>query len=147
MPHRVEGWWKDIGKPEDILEANHLILDRIKEHNEGRIEDGASAIGSVRIGKGSVVFGMSVVRGPAIIGENCKIGPSAYIGSYAAIGDRCHVTVAEVDDSKVMDDTTIDVERKIVRSMIGKGSKIMSANGLLPKGERLVVEENTTLYL
>ena len=104
-------------------------------------------VGRVKIGTGSVVFGRSVVRGPAIIGENCKIGPSAYIGPYTAIGDRCHVTVAEVDDSIVMDDTTVDVERKIVRSMIGKGSKILSANGLLPKGERLVVGENTTLYL
>jgi hypothetical protein len=46
-----------------------------------------------------------------------------------------------------MDDTTVNVERKIVRSMIGKGSKILSTNGLIPKGERLVVGENTTLYL
>jgi hypothetical protein len=46
-----------------------------------------------------------------------------------------------------MGDTTIDAERKIVRSMIGKGSNIMSANCFLPKGERLVVEENTTIYL
>ena len=30
---------------------------------------------------------------------------------------------------------------------IGKESKILSANGLLPKGKRLVVGENTTLYL
>lgn len=30
---------------------------------------------------------------------------------------------------------------------IGKESKILSANGLLPKGERLVVGENTTLNL
>ena len=25
--HRVEGWWKEAEKPEDILEANHLILE------------------------------------------------------------------------------------------------------------------------
>ena len=30
---------------------------------------------------------------------------------------------------------------------IGKESKILSANGLLPKGERFVVGENTTIYL
>jgi hypothetical protein len=46
-----------------------------------------------------------------------------------------------------MDDSTINVERKLVRCMIGKGSRILSANGMLPKGERLVVGENTTMYL
>ena len=47
----------------------------------------------------------------------------------------------------VMDDTTVRVERKIVRNMVGKGSKILSTNGLIPKGERLMVGENTTIYL
>jgi len=32
-------------------------------------------------------------------------------------------------------------------SMIGKESMTLSANGLLPKGERLVAGENTTIYL
>ena len=75
VPHRVEGWWKDTGKPEDILEANHLILDGIESRNEGKVEDGATVVGRVRIGKGTVIFGRSVVRGPCIIGEDCKIGP------------------------------------------------------------------------
>jgi glucose-1-phosphate thymidylyltransferase len=147
MPHHVEGWWKDTGKPEDILEANHLVLDGIESSNQGSVEDGATVVGRVIIGQGTVVSGRSVVRGPSIIGENCKIGPNAYIGPYTAIGDRCQVAAAEVDDSIVMDDTIINVERKLVRSMVGKGSKILSSNGLIPKGERLVVGENTTLYL
>jgi len=147
VPHNVEGWWKDTGKPEDILEANHLILDGVESENLGKVEDGATIVGRVKIGKGTVVFGKSVIRGPSIIGENCKIGPSAYVGPYTAIGDRCQITMAEVDDSIVMDDTVIDVERKLVRSMVGKGSKILNANGLLPKGQRLVVGENTTMYL
>jgi len=75
------------------------------------------------------------------------LGPNAFVGPCTAIRDRCEVARAEIDDSIVMDDTVINVERKIVRSMIGKGSKILSANGLLPKGERLVVGENTTVYL
>jgi len=147
VPHHVEGWWKDTGKPEDILEANHLILDGIESSNDGKVEDGSAIVGRVKIGKGTIIFGRSVVRGPAIIGDNCRIGPSAYIGPYTAIGDQCHVARAEVDDSIVMDDATIDVERKLVRSMIGKSSRILSANGLLPKGDRHVVGENTTIYL
>jgi len=99
------------------------------------------------MGKGTVVFGKSVVRGPAIVGENCRIGPRAYIGPHTAVGDRCQVAKAEVDDSIVMDDSAVSVERKLVRSMIGKGSKMLSANGLLPKGERLVVGENTMVFL
>ena len=101
----------------------------------------------MKIGKGAVILGKSVVGGPSMIGENCKIGPNAYVGPYTAIGDWRQITMAEVDDSIVMDDTVVDVERKLVRSTIGKGSKILNANGLLPKGERLVVGENTTMYL
>ena len=147
VPHKVEGWWKDTGKPEDILEANHLILDGIETMNEGNVEDGATVIGRVKLGKGSVIVGRSVVRGPSIIGENCKIGPNAYIGPYTSIGDRCHVVAAEIDDSIIMDDTVVDVDKKIVRSLVGKGSRILSSNGLLPRGERLIVGENTSLYL
>jgi len=147
VPHRVEGWWKDTGKPEDILEANHLILDGIKENIEGKVDPDSQVIGRVKIGRGTVISGKSVIRGPAIIGEECKIGPSAYIGPYSAIGDRCEVKNAEIDDSIVMDDSVIEVEKKLVRSMIGKGSRILSANGLLPKGERLIVGENTTVLL
>lgn len=147
VAHQVEGWWKDTGKPDDILEANHLILDGIEARNDGRVEDGATVVGRVRIGSGTVVSGRSVVRGPAIIGDNCRIGPNAYIGPYTAVGDRCQISAAELDDSIVMDDTVVDVDRKIVRSMIGKGSRILSSNGMLPKGERLVVGENTSVYL
>ncbi|MCI0497869.1 MAG: glucose-1-phosphate thymidylyltransferase [Thermoplasmata archaeon] len=147
VPHRVDGWWKDTGKPEDILEANHLILDGIETLNEGRVEDGASVMGRVRIGKGTVVMAGSVVKGPCVIGEGATIGPGTYIGPYTAIGDRCTVAKAEVDDSIVMDDAVIDVEKKIVRSMVGKGSRILSSAGLVPKGERFVIGENTTIYI
>lgn len=104
-------------------------------------------MGHVTIGKGTTVMGGSIIRGPCIVGETCKFGPNAYIGPYTAIGDRCVIAAAEVDDSIAMDDTTVNVERKIVRSMIGKGSKILSTNDLISKGERLVVRENMILYL
>ena len=42
-PHRVGGWWKDTGRPEGILEANHLILDGVEASNEGRSRTGLPA--------------------------------------------------------------------------------------------------------
>ena len=147
VSHTVEGWWKDTGRPEDILEANHLILDGIESSNEGTVEDGCSVIGRVRIGKGTVISGRSVVRGPAIIGEDCRIGPNAYIGPYTAVGDRCHISFAEIDDSIIMEDARLEVRRKVLRSMIGKKSQVLSAENMVPSGTRLVIGENTTIYL
>lgn len=51
-----------------------------------------------------------------------------------------------VDSSVVMRGLTVSVDRIFVRSMIGKEFKILSANGLLSKGERPVVGENTMIY-
>ena len=36
---------------------------------------------------------------------------------------------------------------RLVRCMIGKDSRILSMGRMLSKGERLVVGENTTMYL
>jgi hypothetical protein len=37
-----------------------------------------------------------------------------------------------------MNNTTIEVERKLVRRMVGKDSMTLSASGFSPNGERLV---------
>src|SRR5690554_2779405 len=37
-PVQVEGWWKDTGKPEDILDANRLLLMRIGRQVDGAVE-------------------------------------------------------------------------------------------------------------
>ena len=35
---KVQGWWKDTGRPEDLLEANQLILHDLNPYNNGIIE-------------------------------------------------------------------------------------------------------------
>src|SRR3954468_18552087 len=37
-PHVVQGWWKDTGRLEDMLEANRLILDTIVTRVEGELD-------------------------------------------------------------------------------------------------------------
>lgn len=55
VEHRfVKGWWKDTGTPEDILEANRLVLDELDRKIEGEIEEGAMVQGRVILEKGCV---------------------------------------------------------------------------------------------
>ena len=147
VSHSVQGWWKDTGRPEDILEANHLILDGISASNDGSVENGSSVVGRVIVGQGTIISGRSVIRGPSIIGEDCRIGPNSYIGPYTAVGDRCIISSVEIEDSIVMDDAKLDLRVKLTRSMIGKRSQVLSADNLVPSGTRLVIGENTTLFL
>ncbi len=66
-PHLVQGWWKDTGKLEDMLEANRLILDTIERRVEGSVDAESRIEGKVIIDAGAVVE-RSVIRGPVVIG-------------------------------------------------------------------------------
>lgn len=69
----VRGWWKDTGTPEDILEANRLVLDELKPKVEGKVEQDESIQGRVSVGENSEIKESAIVRGPAIIGGNTVI--------------------------------------------------------------------------
>lgn len=143
----VEGWWKDTGKPEDILEANHLVLDDLDTKNEGKIEDGAQLTGRVAVGKGTVIERGARIRGPVIIGRDCHIGPNAYIGPYTSIGDGCVVADSEVEGSMILEHVTIRCRRKLIDSIIGPHSQVLSAEGLMPEGVRVVLGDYTTVRI
>ena len=42
-PHIVDGWWKDTGQVQDMLEANRLILDDLEERIEGELVESAAS--------------------------------------------------------------------------------------------------------
>lgn len=114
----VQGWWKDTGKPEDIIDANLLILEDIESENKGKIVD-SNINGRVRIEKGALVE-KSIIRGPAIIGENAKI-IRAYIGPFSSIGNNVTIENSEVECSVIMDGATVrNLEKRIDRSILGK---------------------------
>jgi len=141
---KVRGWWKDTGRPEDILHASRMVLDELEGSVDGVVEEGARIEGKVRVGPGTVIHSGSVVRGPAIIGRDCRIGPNAYIGPYSSIGDRCVIVDGELEASIVLSETEISCGQRIVDSLIGSGCRIVAA-AEKPKGLRLVLGENSQL--
>lgn len=145
--HIVSGWWKDTGKPEDILEANQLVLSDLEPFNNGIVEEGALISGKVGIDEGTTVRKGSSVRGPAIIGKNCEIGPETYVGPYTSIGDNSIINGGEIENTIVIGDAVLRCKRRIVDSLIGRNSKIVSADANLPKGYRLIIGENTSISI
>jgi glucose-1-phosphate thymidylyltransferase len=145
--HIVDGWWKDTGKPEDILDVNRLVLDDLRPFVEGTIEAGASVAGRVSLGKNSVIKSGCVVRGPVVIGNDCVIEAGTYIGPYTSVGDGCTVKGAYVESSVLMAGCSVSCDNRVVDSLIGKNAIIMSANSDLPRGTRLIVGENSFLKI
>ncbi|WP_148882939.1 glucose-1-phosphate thymidylyltransferase [Thermococcus aciditolerans] len=140
---KVTGWWKDTGKPEDILDANRLILDDIK--TDIRIHTSARIHGRVAIGEGTVIDGNTVIKGPAVIGRNVKI-MNSYIGPYTSIGDNCIIENTEIEDSIVLEGSEIRNAGRIVESLIGRGVKIINGTSH-PFGRKLVIGDNSRLIL
>lgn len=144
--HVVDGWWDDAGGPGDVLRANRLILDELKPYNKGQIEKDVKLIGKIAIGEGTIIKSGSVIRGPVIIGKNCEVGPKTYIGPYTSVGDNTKIINGEIESSIIIGDTVIEINGKIVDSLIGRHSNIVSSD-TLPKGYKFIVGENSSLSL
>jgi len=142
----VEGWWKDTGTPEDILEANRLVLDELKPETQGRIENQASVQGRVATAKNSTIKEGALVRGPVVIGQNTTIEPNVYIGPYTSIGNNCTIKKGEIENSIIMDNCTIDVEERITDSIIGPYSEV-TTNKSKPHGKKFILGERTCIEM
>lgn len=121
--HVIDGWWKDTGKLDDMLEANRIILDTLSYRMDG-IADASSILnGKVDIGKGSRIL-RSEVRGPVIIGENCVI-EDAYIGPFTSIHDDVRILHSEIEHSIVLSHSSIiNIEQRISDSLIGRNVEV-----------------------
>jgi glucose-1-phosphate thymidylyltransferase len=140
---RVSGWWKDTGKPEDLLEANQLVLSDLKSFLGGEISDDSNITGNFSLGLRSKVRERVTIRGPAIVGENCEIGPNVYIGPYTSVGDECILKNVEIENSIVMKGSRVENNNRIVDSLIGAHSTILSSESVKPKGYKLILGERS----
>lgn len=140
---QVSGWWKDTGKPDDLLEANQLVLSDLRTSINGNISENATITGSISLGTGSRITERVSIRGPAIIGRDCVIGPNTYIGPYTSIGDECVLKDVEIENSIVMKGSRIENNNRIVDSLIGAYSTILSGEAIKPKGYKLIIGERS----
>ena len=140
-PHIVQGWWKDTGRLEDMLEANRLVLDRIERRVEGTLDDASTCDGRVVVEAGAVLE-RSTVRGPAIIGAGARL-VDAYIGPYTAIGAGCAIERAEVEHSILLEGSSVrDLDARIESSLLGRDVAISRSTGQ-PRAYRFLVGDRS----
>ena len=138
----IKGWWKDTGTVEDILSANRLVFDGIGHNVEQK-----NIQGKVSIGKNVTISEDSIIRGPVIIGDNTIIEDRVFIGPYTSIGENCVLRKISIENSVVMKNSYIDTENMIIDSIIGENSNIHNASSMKPAGLRMVIGENSKLYV
>ncbi|PYR72591.1 MAG: glucose-1-phosphate thymidylyltransferase [Acidobacteria bacterium] len=140
-PHIVDGWWKDTGKLEDMLEANRLILDTIERDIQGCVDAESRVEGKVIIQKGAVVE-RSVVRGPVIIGAGARI-VHAYVGPFTSIATGAEIRDSEIEHSIVLEGSVIsDLANRVEDSLIGKNVRIYRLP-VKPSAYRFMLGDNS----
>ncbi len=119
----ITGWWKDTGKPSDLLAANRLVLDNIDNKREGLITN-TEVSGKLQTGKNVKIID-SKIDGPVIIGDYSII-ENAHISPHTAIGKRCEIINSKVGYSIIMSDSKIrNVTDKITGSLLGNDVQII----------------------
>jgi glucose-1-phosphate thymidylyltransferase len=140
-PHVVQGWWKDTGRLEDMLEANRLILETLDRRVEGHVDAESRVEGKVIIEAGATVE-RSVIRGPAIIGTGAKIVHS-YVGPFTAIMNDVEIYDSEIEHSIVLEGSSLrDLASRVTDSLIGKNVRIYR-EPVKPSAYRFMLGDNS----
>ena len=142
----ITGWWKDTGKPEDLILANELLLKEITVENfkvEGSVEPGAQIGDRVRIGVGTTVNKNVQIIGPALIGENCTLDDCVILPN-TTIGAGSVIKQATIKDSIILNKCRIEGGIKLESSIIGSGVVVVQKN---TGSQKMILGENTSIEL
>ena len=143
-PHVVEGWWKDTGRLDDMLEANRLVLDTIAPRMDGELVE-SQVEGRVIVEEGARLERANV-RGPAIIGAGARL-TDAYIGPYTAVGAHCVVENAEVEHSILLEGSSVrGLAGRMESSLLGRNVAI-ARDDRQPRAYRFLVGDNSEISI
>ena len=140
----TSGWWKDTGKPDDLIEANRLILEDIPRNIRGEVVD-SEVRGRVQIGEGTLIKD-SVIKGPVVIGDNVRV-VNSFIGPFTSIYHDAVIEGTEIEDSVILKGVRIkDVPGRIEGSILGNETVLLRRDRK-PRSLRLVLGDHSIVEL
>jgi glucose-1-phosphate thymidylyltransferase len=126
VAHQVRGWWKDTGKPGDLLEANHLVLSRVARNVSGQVEN-SELVGAVVVEEGARIIN-SRVRGPVHIAAGALVADS-YVGPYTSVGPGAKILRSEVENSILLQSALVqDLNRRLDSSLVGQDAVVIGGD-------------------
>ena len=140
----VEGWWKDTGRHQDLLDANRLLLEELTPKVEGDVVE-SQLTGRVVVEKGAKVV-RSTVIGPAHIGAGAVV-EEAFVGPFTSVGPRARVVRSEVEYSLLEEEAVVEeVRLRLQECILGVRAEVKSRDGL-PRAHRLILGDLSQVEL
>ena len=142
-PYIHRGWWIDTGAPGDMLEANSLVLEELSPYIQGYVDRDSEVDSRVTIEAGVEIIN-SVIRGPAIIGEESRI-VNAYVGPFTSIYHHCLIENAEISRSIVLEHSQIrNLDHRIEDSLIGR-HVVIHRSPIRPRAYKFTIGDHSRL--
>jgi len=136
-----EGWeilglisnekWMDVGRPWELLKANHDFLEHMPNDIQGEIEENVTIHGAVHLGKNSIIRSGCYIQGPVFIGDDCDIGPNTFLRPYTCLCNNVNVgNAVEIKNSIIMDGTNVNHLSYVGDSVIGVNCNLGAGTNL-----------------
>jgi len=140
----VEGYWKDLGELDALLDGNSLILETLPFAVHGMVDEESNVDQRVLVEAGAEVV-RSTIRGPAIIGAGTRVIDS-YIGPFTSIASGCEIVESEIEHAMVLERSRIVDAGRIEDSLIGRDVEVRRSHRR-PKGSRLMIGDHSKVDL
>jgi glucose-1-phosphate thymidylyltransferase len=137
----LNGWWKDTGRPEDLLEANRMMLGLLQRRVDGDVDAGTVLEGAVVIEAGAKVVSCRI-RGPVVIGPGCVV-ERAELGPDVSLEAGSQVVDSVVSDSILMEGCHVAGVHALTGSILGRNVSVRHSGA--HRAHRLVLGDQSVI--
>jgi len=113
------GYWRDIGRVEDVLDSGRHYLERLEPEIRGHVDGDSSLTGPIAVAAGARIV-RSRLTGPVTIGEGTLVEDSV-VGPGVAIGRNCSVRATSMTETVVLDGVTVHDSSGLNGCLAGSG--------------------------